>query len=90
MPSTEEVSSENVLHSDAKSIGKIVEVDTRQLEKYLCAIQETLGKHELSNMGYETRVSVSRYRISYGDEICAELSQVPADNSLSISIQVNL
>ena len=48
MPSTEEVSSENVLHSDAKSIGKIVEVDTIQLEKYLCGIQETLAKHELS------------------------------------------
>ena len=35
-----------ILQSDAKAFSASVEVNTAQLERYLCTIQETLAKHE--------------------------------------------
>ena len=46
MESFDGTAANRILQSDAKTFSSSVEVNTAQLERYLCTIQETLAKHE--------------------------------------------
>ena len=46
MESFDGTAANRILQTDAKTFSSSVEVNTAQLERYLCTIQETLAKHE--------------------------------------------